>query len=130
MIFTSRMHRPRRKRCLTDTEIQYAMKEVDDESIVEDVVSNSGESDISDIESDILETASESDEEIASSESTEESEDGDLFIGKNGPEWSSMPPNLQGRTLARNIIRGKINAVILPPDKHIDHPVIFFVIFF
>ena len=62
------------------------MKEVDDESIVEDVVSNSGESDISDSEADILETASESDEEIASSESTEESEDGDLFISKDRTE--------------------------------------------
>ena len=60
MIFTSRMHRPRRKKYLTDTEIQYAMKEVDDVSIVEDVVSNSGESDISDSEAGILETASES----------------------------------------------------------------------
>ena len=58
MIFTSRMHRPRKKRYLTDTEIQYAMKEVDDESIVEDVDSNSGESDISNSEADILETAS------------------------------------------------------------------------
>jgi len=54
------MHRPRRKKYLTDTEIQYAMKEVDDVSIVEDVVSNSGESDISDSEAGILETASES----------------------------------------------------------------------
>ena len=60
------------------------MKEVDNESIVEDVVSNSDESDISDSEADILETASKSDDEIASSESTEESEDGDLFIGKDG----------------------------------------------
>ena len=47
------MHSPRRKRYLTDTEIQYVMKEVDDESIVEDIVSNSGESDISDSEADI-----------------------------------------------------------------------------
>jgi len=90
MIFTSRMHRPRRKRYLKNTEIQYAMKEVDDESIVEDVISNSGESDISDSEADILETGSESDDEIASNKSTEESEDGDLFIGKDGTEWSSI----------------------------------------
>jgi len=130
MIFTSRMPRPRRKRYLTDTEIQYAMKEVDDESIVEGVVSNSGESDISNSEADILETGSESDYEIASRESTEESEDGDLFIGKDGSEWSSISPNLQGRTSARHIIRGKVNAVTLPPGKHINHPVDAFLLYF
>ena len=77
-----------------------------------------------------METASESDEEIASSESTEESEDGDLFIGKDGTGWSSISPNLQGRNSARNIIRGKVNAVILPPGKHIDHPVDAFSLYF
>ena len=109
MIFTGRMYRPRRKRYLTDTEIQYAMKEVYDESIVEDFGSNSGEPVNSESEANILETASECDNEIASSESTEESEDGDLFIGKDG---------------------GKVNSVILSPGKHIDHAVDAFSLYF
>ena len=77
------------------------MKEVYDESIVEYVVSNSCESDISDSEADILETASEFDDEIVSSESIEESKDGDLFIGKDGTEWSSIPPNQNESLLLR-----------------------------
>jgi len=77
-----------------------------------------------------LETAPESDNEITSSESTEESEDGDLFIGKDGTGWSSISPNLQGRTSARNIIQGKVNAAILLPGKHMHHPVDAFSLYF
>ena len=42
--------------------------------------------------------------------------------GPSGPQYR--------RTSARNIIRGKVNAVILPPGKHIDHPVDAFSLYF
>ena len=64
----------------------------------------------------MLETASESEDEIRSSESREEHEVGantaELFIGKDGTEWSSLPPNAQGRPSASNTIKSRVNAVL------------------
>lgn len=119
---------------LTDTEIRNAIEEDDDESVAEEADDESDEYEISDSEEDVLETASELEDEIGSITPNEDDGDGantsDLFIGKDGTEWSSKPPNAQGRTSARNIIRGKVNAVVLPPGKHIDHPVDAFALFF
>lgn len=99
----------------TEEEIRITLEESDDD--------NYGDVDIEsdfDGELDHMEVASEVDDEISITES-EDDDNSEEFIGKDGTQWSSVPNNI-GRTKARNIIRGSLNKVVLAPGQHVDCP--------
>ena len=51
-----------------------------------------------------------------------------VYYGKDGTEWKSSPPCPQ-KVRAHNIIKGKINKVVLPPNKFINDPLDCFFLF-
>ncbi|GBP53740.1 hypothetical protein EVAR_84223_1 [Eumeta japonica] len=130
------MERKIAKRQLTQSEIQRALVESDDENIFvrecdsddENFAvdscsdSESNVTDVTDSEINVTEPASENDDEQLWSESDDvplqEYVSIDTYKGRDGTTWKSEPDR-QSRTPQHNIIRGGIHKVILPSGQTI-----------
>ncbi|GBP90565.1 PiggyBac transposable element-derived protein 4 [Eumeta japonica] len=125
------------KRQLTQSEIQRALVESDDENVFVRECDNDDENfavdSCSDSESSVTEPASENDDEQLWSESDDvplqEYVSIATYEGKDGTTWKSEPDR-QSRTPRHNIIRGGIHKVILPPGQAIIDPIDSFSLFF
>ncbi|GBP40209.1 hypothetical protein EVAR_37610_1 [Eumeta japonica] len=125
------------KRQLTQSEIQRALVESDDENIFVRECDSDDENfavdSRSDSKSNVTEPTSENDDEQLWSESDDvplqEYVSMDTYKGRDGTNWKSEPDR-QSRTPRHNIIRGGIHKVILPPGQAIIDPINSFSLFF
>ncbi|XP_044735464.1 piggyBac transposable element-derived protein 4-like [Chrysoperla carnea] len=125
------------KRQLTESEIQRALVESDDENFFvrenDRDEENFSVDSCSDSDSNVTEPASENDDEQLWSESDDvplqEYVSIDTYKGRDGTTWKSEPDR-QRRTPRHNIIRGGIHKVILPPGQAIIDPIDSFSLFF
>ncbi|GBP21726.1 PiggyBac transposable element-derived protein 4 [Eumeta japonica] len=124
------------KRQLTQSEIQRALVESDDENIFVRECDSDDENfavdSCSDSESNVTEPTPENNDEQLWSESDDvplqEYVSIDTYKGRDGTTWKSEPDR-QSRTPRHNIIRGGIHKVILPPRQAIIDPIVSFSLF-
>lgn len=109
---------------LTEEEIRLAAEEIDEDT-VDDIEDEDMflQSDIEDSQNNenIEDDASEMSDTISDIEEDAGEEYGEIFVGKDGTQWYSIPKP-QRRIPARNIIRCPLNKVNLPPGKQIEDP--------